>query len=208
MDLKLALVFAYGLSCAFADPDNPYEGQYQGSCYLELNEPDCDCRVYHFFCEQNSERIHSYYEVASRFCLKNYHGLARLQSEQQHNAIVWYIKDNALDDNSCITKHGFWIGLDDRDEEGDFVWLGDTVRDGLCEPGDYSNWASGEPNNNIKKNDPGGQDCVQLWFRRGGLWDDEYCNVRPKGGVCEERYPHCHDVPGWIPACPNWAMDG
>ncbi|XP_077987459.1 salivary C-type lectin 2-like [Glandiceps talaboti] len=182
----------YGSPMYFPDRD--------GICYFQPSDSDCDCRVYYFFCEQNEEG-RPYYDDASHFCLENYHGLARLQSEEQHNAVVGFITKNNLDDHSCITKHGFWIGMDDRDEEGDFVWLGDTVRDGLCEPGDYSNWAPGEPNNNIKRTDPGGQDCVQLWFRKGGLWDDEYCDVRPKGAVCEERYPHCNDVPDGIGEC-------
>ncbi|XP_070543934.1 low affinity immunoglobulin epsilon Fc receptor-like [Ptychodera flava] len=92
----------------------------------------------------------------------------------------------------CITKFGFWIGLDDRFEEGEYIWSDGSP---LCPPCCYTNWARGEPNDN-KKKDPLGQDCVQLWFRgsHNGKWDDEYCNYRPKGIVCEIPDPHCYSL--------------
>ncbi|XP_077986174.1 C-type lectin mosGCTL-1-like [Glandiceps talaboti] len=133
-----------------------------------------------------------YYFKARQYCRQNYDGLVRLESAQEQNAVAGYIQANGLDSNDCIPGKGFWIGLDDKRSEGDFVWLDNTIRQGLCTSG-YENWAKREPNNNTKKSALG-QDCVQLWFRgkRNGQWDDEYCNYRPKGAVCEQRVPHCN----------------
>ncbi|XP_077983266.1 low affinity immunoglobulin epsilon Fc receptor-like [Glandiceps talaboti] len=86
----------------------------------------------------------------------------------------------------CVPMYGFFIGLTDDAAEGNYVW-----NDGVSTcPIDYSNWHSGEPNNNPKQ-DVNGQDCVQMWFRANknanGEWDDEYCDYRPKGVVCQTR---------------------
>ncbi|XP_077986914.1 C-type lectin mosGCTL-1-like [Glandiceps talaboti] len=163
----------------------------QGSCKLALS-PGCDCRIYYFYCEQSSAN-HAYYDKARDFCYANYDGLVRLESEQQHDAVINFITVNNYTAASCISNYGFWMGFEDTTKEGDFVWLESTVRQGLCTT-TYSIWSPNEPNNNTKKNATGGQDCGQLWFRgsRNGKWDDEYCDFRPKGAVCEDRIPHCN----------------
>ena len=70
-----------------------------------------------------------------------------------------FIAKNHLDGPPCITGYGFFIGLNDRDDEGNYVW---SNGEPLC-PGSYTNWAPGEPNNNDNL-DPDGQDCAQLWY--------------------------------------------
>ncbi|XP_070552283.1 low affinity immunoglobulin epsilon Fc receptor-like [Ptychodera flava] len=95
-----------------------------------------------------------------------------------------FISDRGLDGPPCINKpsYGFFIGLGDAKREDKFVWSNGTP---ICRRG-FTNWAPREPNNNTNR-DKKGQDCVQLWYRFGhnGKWDDEYCNVRPKGFICE-----------------------
>ncbi|XP_002740418.1 C-type lectin domain family 19 member A-like [Saccoglossus kowalevskii] len=87
-----------------------------------------------------------------------------------------------MDSPQCVPNYGFWIGLQDGDgaDEGVYKWGDGTTP---C----YQNWAKDNPNNNVKKNATSGQDCVQLWARpgKGLLWDDEYCDYRPKGIVCQ-----------------------
>ncbi|XP_077986913.1 C-type lectin mosGCTL-1-like [Glandiceps talaboti] len=186
MDMKI-IVFLFTVSFLCGDA---FDGPYQGSCKLAL-DPDCDCRIYHFFCSQSSSNT-PYHILARQFCSTHFDNLVRIESAQEQDAIVKFIKDNNLNDKDCIPEKGFWIGLDDRVKEGDFVWLERPLRQGLC-PQSYKNWAPDEPNNNTKQH-PFGQDCGQLWFRddNDGKWDDEYCNFRPKGAVCEERVPHCN----------------
>jgi hypothetical protein len=56
----------------------------------------------------------------------------------------------------------FWIGLNDHDVEGSFVWI-----DG-SEP-TYTNWHSGEPNDYST-----GEDCTQVWVNHN-TWNDAKC---------------------------------
>lgn len=57
----------------------------------------------------------------------------------------------------------FWIGLSDREDEDEFVWVDDA-------PGSYTNWAEDEPN------DLDGEDCVALDDE--GEWEDRDCAER------------------------------
>jgi hypothetical protein len=59
-----------------------------------------------------------------------------------------------------------WIGLDDRDDEGDYQWAnGVDLERGV----DYENWATGEPNNSW-----GAEDCVEMLD--DGRWNDSDCD--------------------------------
>jgi len=74
------------------------------------------------------------------------------------------------------TNVNYWIGLSDREEEGDFRWLSDMSE--LT----YSNWEKNEPNNYH------GQDCAQLWSRREHRWDDNDCR-KTSFKIGFKRYP-------------------
>ncbi|XP_070559747.1 perlucin-like protein [Ptychodera flava] len=119
--------------------------------------------------------------------------LANLVDSEIDSMVKNFIADKGLDGPPCIKKYGFFIGLSDATTEGTYVWSNGNP---IC-PGSFTNWAPGEPNNNTRK-DPAGQDCVQLWYRFGhnGLWDDEYCNFRPKGYICEiPNHCCCSEAP-------------
>ena len=62
-----------------------------------------------------------------------------------------------------------WIGLNDGDREGTFVWVN-------AEPFTFTNWNGGEPNNN---ND---EDCVGMLG--DGRWNDFDCGDS-YDSVCE-----------------------
>lgn len=55
----------------------------------------------------------------------------------------------------------FWIGLSDRELEGEFRWIDGSSTD-------FTNWAGGEPN------DASGEDCAEL--TAGGSWNDLPCD--------------------------------
>lgn len=65
-----------------------------------------------------------------------------------------------------------WLGLNDRDAEGEFVWENGSASG-------YRNWAGAEPND-----EGGGEDCVAL--ERGGEWNDVPC-ANTYMVLCESR---------------------
>lgn len=66
-----------------------------------------------------------------------------------------------------IAASDWWIGINDIQQEGTFVWSDGT-------PVDFTAWNEGEPNN------AGDEDCVNLPYWTGGLWNDLGCDaVRP-----------------------------
>ncbi len=71
-----------------------------------------------------------------------------------------------------------WIGLHDRDAEGDYRWMppGSTSRDGASVS--FANWAPATPDN-CGAGIFGQQDCVRI--ARDGTWNDSHC-----GGGCFE----------------------
>ncbi|AUX39119.1 uncharacterized protein SOCE26_005010 [Sorangium cellulosum] len=74
---------------------------------------------------------------------------------------------------SALSTQKWWIGLNDRGAEGNFVW-------DSGEPAGYTNWYAGEPN------DAGsGEDCAQLnrFYPELG-WNDEPCSLHLRY-ICE-----------------------
>jgi len=69
-----------------------------------------------------------------------------------------------------VVSQDWWLGLNDRETEGRFVWFDGTVPT-------YTNWRASEPNNAA-----GGEDCGQ--FYRGPQWNDIPCTTR-QGVICE-----------------------
>lgn len=75
------------------------------------------------------------------------------------------------DDLAARVSGPAWLGLNDRDVEGAFVW--DTGADFV-----YNNWVPGQPDN---MGSGAGEDCVSM--QADGAWRDEWCN--------ELRMPLC-----------------
>ncbi|MFK8004587.1 MAG: MopE-related protein [Polyangiales bacterium] len=64
----------------------------------------------------------------------------------------------------------WWIGLDDRDTEGEFEWIDGTPQRSGSTIHTYDNFGAGEPNNSSTW----GEDCVEI--RPGGFWNDRECD--------------------------------
>ena len=73
-----------------------------------------------------------------------------------------------LQDNFGSTE-GFWIGINDLRNEGNFEWVSG-------QPVTYTNWATGEPNNA-----GGNQDFGLMNFGNARQWDDKFANVTFRG---------------------------
>ncbi|MEE8424258.1 MAG: C-type lectin domain-containing protein [Elusimicrobiota bacterium] len=93
---------------------------------------------------------------AEAFCLSRKGHLASIGDQAESEALARFLK------LSGIGGTDIWIGLNDRDKEGDWRWTsGDAVK--------YVGWSSGEPNDSDKN-----EDCAD-WNVEG--WNDIPCHV-------------------------------
>ena len=92
---------------------------------------------------------------AVRSCMKEGGTLASIESKEEQ----MIVKDKA--------PNGAWIGLSDKNREGNFTWT-----NGMAVA--YTKWVKGQPN----KNGANDEDCV--WIRTvSGEWDDISCSRSP-----------------------------
>ena len=89
--------------------------------------------------------------------------LAVITSETQNEFLYGLINSKTQD-----SWYGTWIGLErNAQDENKFYWV-----DGTPLSGQYSNWASGEPNSNSEK-------CGLFWgpeASKPNKWNDAYCD--------------------------------
>ncbi|XP_043228976.1 macrophage mannose receptor 1-like [Amphibalanus amphitrite] len=128
--------------------------------------------------------------------------LATINSSSENDFLV----------NMMSNKMPFWIGLNDREQEGEYQWSG---AGGETTPA-YRNWAVSEPNGARHT-----EDCVQVGT--SGQWSDHKCQDQPKSYVCQQPMcgnrahpPHSGQEGGAVsstdggsPRCPNgWRLGG
>jgi len=94
------------------------------------------------------------YEDAEADCVARGGHLASIRSQSEQQQLV--------SASLGLWWNSWWIGLDDLEEEGSFVW-----KDGS--PTNYTAWADNEPN------DSNGEDCGHIANWAGGLWNDIPC---------------------------------
>jgi len=84
-----------------------------------------------------------------------------------------------------------WIGLTDKNVEGEFVWLSGEVSH-------FRKWRAGEPNDYNH-----GEDCVQMHWGNANYWNDNRCNGdHGKFGLvieypCQDPNPVCDGPTGY-----------
>ncbi|XP_049451529.1 CD209 antigen-like [Epinephelus fuscoguttatus] len=112
------------------------------------------------------------WQEARNFCTKQGGDLAVIDSREKHLAVTNLI-NNYHDATRPISQTGFWIGLRDVQEEGNWRWL-----DGTRLAQGY--WNDGEPNNQ------GNEDCAAAYPRSNPFksWNDAPCNYDLKW-ICE-----------------------
>ena len=84
------------------------------------------------------------------------------------------INCNSLSNYYLFTS-GVWIGINDRDYEGEYEYA-----DGYTRVNWFS-WGPGLPNDNI---DPRNQDCVETNYESAGAWNDVDC-LETRRFICE-----------------------
>ena len=98
------------------------------------------------------------YLDAAAFCAGQGRKLARLDDKDQAKRL--YEAARAIRDDR------WWIGLDDRAEEGVFRW-----QDGAAV--EFTRWKKGQPDN-----EGCNEDCVALAKNGKGRWHDTHCGLR------------------------------
>ena len=113
------------------------------------------------------------YTQMQKTCKRAGGELARIDNTQQ-DALAQFLAG----------KSRAFIGLTDRNKEGQFKWS-----DGSTPV--YTNWSPGEPNDYQKV---GGEDCTVINWN-GNKWNDVKCtsNVNSEGFICSAAAPR----PGW-----------
>lgn len=104
-------------------------------------------------------------------------GSAAQAFAQMYGANLISVQDAA--ENECVINElnrigqdgVIWIGFNDEQEEGNFVWYDQA-------PVTYANWAPGEPNNTN-----GDEGCTQIY--PDGMWNDLNCNTANAKSVIE-----------------------
>ncbi|MCA9543659.1 MAG: CotH kinase family protein, partial [Myxococcales bacterium] len=117
------------------------------------------------------------YAQAEANCARLGGALARIDSQSEND---WLYREARK-----VGGDSWWIGINDRETEGSFVW---STGPGESSPGEYTNWGGGEPN------DYGaGEDCGH--FRGDGRWNDIPCDTRYPY-LCEAPCAEAVDVDG------------
>ena len=117
---------------------------------------------------------------AKKFCEEEQQVPARLveiDSAEENRAIVAEIKRR----NFLSRKIDFWLGITDRHSEGH--WVLESTGESVV----FTDWNSGEPNNNGRS---GTENCVHInpsYYK----WNDLDCNDKPGNGwmrtaLCEK----------------------
>jgi len=177
MNCKMMLLFA--LLVFFCGCDYDYADGKNGKCAYCIDSLCMDgtcgesCEL--LFCEEclSDWRIDDF----SRHCYKvidkkfGYNEAEEYCSEKHGSHLVTISSAQENDLVGSIIKEVSWIGLDDISIEGEFVWM-------TGEPLEYTNWVSGEPNNQS-----GAEDCANIGFYEA-QWNDEKCETSSQF-VCE-----------------------
>ncbi|XP_060597363.1 asialoglycoprotein receptor 1-like [Ruditapes philippinarum] len=107
----------------------------------------------------------STWDDAKEKCRLIHGDLVRIENKEENDFIM---------DNILGGKYGFWIGLDDTQNENNWQW---RSSEGTQKLGNFSSWAPGEPNDKF-----GDEDCGMIIAQdvhdNKGLWNDDQCSKK------------------------------
>jgi len=158
-----------------------------GTIRSELwNDENCN-RSFAYICERNGSSGSAAYNgndylfittpktwpEARNYCLGAGYDLVTINDSEEEAFLQTQEQSREL--------YGWWIGLNDRNAEGQWSWASGTSS--------YLNWYPGEPNDYM-----GDEDCAADRYStpdgtiRSELWNDESC-TKPLSFICERRTP-------------------
>ena len=132
-----------------------------GTCYFAFETPDN-------------------WQNARDNCIANGGDLVRIDSAQENDLVFGLAR-------SPIIADDWWVGGNDRVEEGLWVWLDDTAPivtcQPICTPGAlFQQFRANEPNNGTAA----GEDCMIIESDNSNEeWDDRNCELQSYPYVCE-----------------------
>ena len=109
--------------------------------------------------KQNQDPLN--WKDAEKKCTEIGGRLASVHSDEENNFIF-------QTSNNAVT----WLGGNDMSAEGSWIWSDGSSRR-------YTNWNSGQPNNN------GNQDCQTIGYF-AEKWDDDGCTAK-RQSICKMR---------------------
>ena len=107
-------------------------------------------------------------------CIFHGQDLAWIDSQEENNILTYGIRNDI---------GSFWIGINDRADEGTWVWANGR-------PAGFTFWETGEPND-----DGGVADCGEMWGTDNGhyannhRWNDIDCEAYTRKYVCRAYMP-------------------
>lgn len=113
------------------------------------------------------------WEEASRSCQKDGAELVTI-SDKAENDYLATISDELS--SAAPTMRRFWIGLNDRQQEGQMTWASG-------EPSSFTSWGPRQPSINRKRRTE--ENCVVINSQYPGLWDDISC-LRRHPYICKK----------------------
>ncbi|PVD29728.1 hypothetical protein C0Q70_08984 [Pomacea canaliculata] len=121
-------------------------------------------------------KIKKSWSDARTFCQSMQGDLLKFDDQDDVNWMAIQSKSNLM------PLAGYWIGLNDQGQEGNFVWA-----DGSQAPGNLLNWDR-EPNNRAENNLA--QNCAAMGI--DGMFTDRTCNTEKAGTACvDNTNPNC-----------------
>ncbi|XP_035285555.1 CD209 antigen-like protein E isoform X2 [Anguilla anguilla] len=114
----------------------------------------------------STKKMH--WSQSQEYCTSKGAHLVIIKNQQEQNFV------------SSSIRETHWIGLSDRDTEGQWVWVDGTPLD----RSGTQYWWETEPDNWMDSGDPSGEDCASLGDDNPAYWFDASCG-KIKKFVCE-----------------------
>ena len=185
--------YIYVTPDAFRDSQDNYFAGLTTNTGLNFTTgmPQADCSSFGDAYYNDAATGRCYYRYDQSSALTYEQGQAECAGNGGYLAVINSLAENTIIFDELVDGHGInRFGGQSTDGDGDaWTWMGGVANGetfwnggsgGSAQNGFYTNWQSGEPNEN-------GVACTQMGYFAGGTWDDYNCGTNPShnGHICE-----------------------